>query len=260
MSRKKFVTLSLLFACIWGLMPTCATRSHLSKNSSTPENTDEPKTKLEKHSSEINALTYFRGEGVNLSTYLADLNKEPEVYKNAEEFLNSRSMDILLKIAKKQIENNPKFENLHETEIAALRMYTSGFHFSLNIALRNPDDPQSLNKFEAISKVLASAINKKDDLSFRGKVYRYIGADDKLLKSFVKGGIYTDKGFMSCTTQRGLLSRPVELIIEATRAKYIASFSEIRTEEEVIISAGNSFEILDVEKDETLTRVYLKQL
>jgi hypothetical protein len=158
----------------------------------------------------------------------------------------------------------------HESEIAALCLYTShsDFYRVLNAALRMPKR-DNLTPFVDIIWLILSAISKCPLYTSSDTLYRGVKAD--LTKELVIDKVVTWHSFTSCSTGLNTLNEPqflgqsghrsiFNIRMTTTRARDISTLSLFPGEKEVVFPPNTRFRVIDcVALGNDLTQYLLRE-
>jgi hypothetical protein len=170
--------------------------------------------------------------------------------KSLTEVLNAKwgESNVADALAAKQA--NPALDGLlTDDEYLAIRGYTSNLYSQINPALRSgaAGDWQILadNASSGMDKLVANGYG------YQGTVVRNaMFTDDQVASMFQPGGTFTEKGFMSTTSNMdGVFSGNVTFHVQSETGVSVASVSQYAEESEVLFKPNTTFNVLDATQD-----------
>ena len=141
-------------------------------------------------------------------------------------------------------------------EISALVMYSMSVYRKMNAALRAKDEVL-LADYQIYRVVLDSALDKIKN--FEGYVKRGAKTDLEHYDDHLIGQIVSYPGYTSTSVSRGFAGNVRSLILSKT-CKYIAPFSMVPQEEEVLCKPGTNFKVIYRQDLKTLTHLVLEEI
>lgn len=153
----------------------------------------------------------------------------------------------------------------------AINIYTSNSAFKINGNLRGLEgniynlSNKEKNSISELSNILNES-PKYLGKSFRGLRFSSAAIKNEFLNSIKKGGIYSDKGFMSASANRSVATQDfannngILLEIISNKGVAIALKSLVSGEEEVLHNYGQSYNIIDIKVENDLTVITLKHI
>lgn len=145
---------------------------------------------------------------------------------------------------------------MNKKETTALMMYSMSVYRKLNLALRNQDQA-ALAPFETYLKVLNSALDKLKN--FEGYVKRGANTDLTRYDDHQTGSVVVYPAFTSTSIGKGFPGN-VRTLILSKNCKYIAPFSVVPEEEEVLCKPNTEFKVIYRKDNKKVLHLFLKEI
>lgn len=158
-----------------------------------------------------------------------------------------------------------------EEQAVAINAYTSSMYRDINGLLRGKkdftDDPEYKQQIQDIADKAAEGLRSLPD--YKGETYRGTVLDNSLIAKMKVGGTYSDKGFLSTSTDPKVADgfsgfndagkTQVLFTIEGKHGKDISSASNFQNEKEILFNPSSKFRITSMEEKDGYLQVGMKQ-
>ncbi len=147
-------------------------------------------------------------------------------------------------------------QGLSESQAVALWAYTDDLYKPLNQALR---DGTANKQMLAVRDELNAALDKMP--KYKGIVYRGTELSKKQIDVIIKKKLFNDKAFISATNLKmQRFDGNVYFEVISQNGRDISKLSKFSSEAEVLFKAASDFEIVDINKVESILEVTMKEV
>jgi uncharacterized Zn-binding protein involved in type VI secretion len=157
---------------------------------------------------------------------------------------------------------NTKLDSLlTDQEYLAIRAYTSPLYKEINPALRSGKP----GEWQILAEEASSGMDKmaNNGYGYNGIVTRDVKfSDSEIANLFPDNGVFTDKGFMSTTTEvNGVFPGNTRIIVDQRAGVNIKEISEFPNESEILFKPGSSFDVVSktIDPHTGKTIIHLKE-